>query len=483
MADALMLLNEFPSEDIEWILSSGDEQRVITNTRIINEGEFPECIFILLQGLIGIQCASCGESILRVLGPGEIIGEISYLEKVPASATVSAVENSLLLALPHQKLNEKLDHDSAFAVNFYKSLALLNSRRLRETVGILGGKLAAKGESDQQVTRKYGEISEVVLEFKQLLQRADTEALKNHGVVPTPLRKEVQLGFSSFWRYINTQIGEASPISQDARNEIGIYLKMEILPYLLLTQTTERFYSKPRGYAGDYLTIQMIYDNEPSGAGRIGSLIDECFLNQPSAKAVRNRRGLLAGEILKIVEHKKGSAGRVTSLACGPAAEVFDVYSQLRDPDCLNMNLIDIDFQALAFVKDKLERSDFKRQINLIQGNLVYLATGRQKLDIKRQDLVYSIGLIDYFNDKFVIKLMDYIYDILSPGGKVILGNFHPNNIDRAAMDHLLDWKLIHRDENDMNRLFSESKFGTVCSNLRFESEGTNLFAECVKYE
>jgi hypothetical protein len=48
-------------------------------------------------------------------------------------------------------------------------------------------------------------------------------------------------------------------------------------------------------------------------------------------------------------------------------------------------------------------------------------------------------------------------------------------------MDYVFDWKLIHRDEADMNRLFEQSMFGKQATNIRYETEGVNLFAECVK--
>ena len=94
---------------------------------------------------------------------------------------------------------------------------------------------------------------------------------------------------------------------------------------------------------------------------------------------------------------------------------------------------------------------------------------------------MYSIGLIDYFRDDFVVKLLDWIYDRLAPGGRVILGNFHPRNPIRALMDHVLEWSLIHRTEEDMNRLFERSKFGRPCSRILYEPERINLFAEGIR--
>jgi hypothetical protein len=48
-------------------------------------------------------------------------------------------------------------------------------------------------------------------------------------------------------------------------------------------------------------------------------LIDRCFLDLAAARAVRNRRGLLAREIGDTIRTSGERPARVTSLACGPA--------------------------------------------------------------------------------------------------------------------------------------------------------------------
>jgi len=421
---------------------------------------------------------------ITLLGPGEIIGDMSFLEKRPASASVFAVENSLLMVLSQEKIEGKLNDDPGFAVRFYKSLAILNSKRLRITACNLGLKLREKGNFEPTVISNWKSIADAIHQFKTLIHLADKEAIKNHGIVPPETQKQIVSSFREFCVFMNEQIGDDSNEPDYIKEEIGNRIKLEILPFLLQTQTAERMYSKPRGYAGDYLTIHKIYENKPTGTGRLGPVLDKCFLNEPAARAVQNRRGLLVQEIMKVVESKSpDTQTKILTVACGPAAEVFDVFERLDNPDRLHATLVDIDLQALAFVDDKIERMSLKRHMKPLSGNLVYLSLGREKLDIKAQDLIYSIGLIDYFNDKFVNNLLNYLYGLLKPGGKVILGNFHPKNTSKAMMDHVIEWELIHRTEEDMNRLFSNSQFKSPCTDIKFESAGVNLFAECIKRE
>ena len=200
-----------------------------------------------------------------------------------------------------------------------------------------------------------------------------------------------------------------------------------------------------------------------------------------AVRAVQNRRRLLVREILSTSASLAGATARVTSLACGPAQELFDVYAELPDPRVVHSTLLDLDLQALAHVAERRDQARLKQQMLLLNDNLVQLAAGRGRSSISGQHLVYSVGLIDYFKDELVVRLMNFVHSILAPGGRVILGNFHPRNPTRAIMDHVLDWKLIHRTEDTMNRLFQASAFGRPCTRIVYEEQEVNLFAECIK--
>src|SRR5207248_2542399 len=105
----------------------------------------------------------------------------------------------------------------------------------------------------------------------------------------------------------------------------------------------------------------------------------------------------------------------------------------------------------------------------------------RQELDLPPQDLIYSAGFFDGLSDEAAITLLNWIHGKLRPGGRVIVGNFHPRNPSKGLMDHVLDWRLTHRDEAQINQLFQGSKFAQPCARVLFEPQAVDLFAECRK--
>lgn len=96
-------------------------------------------LYVLLSGTATVQIPSQGA--LREIGPGEVCGEISFLDELPATATVVAkgpVEAFFLDRATLQSLFELFPH---LGSRFFHSLAAILSRRLRE---VIDPKLATK---------------------------------------------------------------------------------------------------------------------------------------------------------------------------------------------------------------------------------------------------------------------------------------------------------------------------------------------------
>jgi len=68
---------------------------------------------------------------LARLTEGALFGEMSFLDGLPASATVSAVTKVELALISRQQLAAHFERDGGFAARFFESLATTLALRLR----------------------------------------------------------------------------------------------------------------------------------------------------------------------------------------------------------------------------------------------------------------------------------------------------------------------------------------------------------------
>ena len=142
---------------------------------------------------------------------------------------------------------------------------------------------------------------------------------------------------------------------------------------------------------------------------------------------------------------------------------------------------VDIDHEALAFASGIAQQLGLTGHFTFAQDNVVRLTQGRGHTALEPQALIYSVGLTDYLQDAFVVNLIDWAHELLLPGGTLIIGNVVPSNPTRAFMDHILEWVLIHRSEEELRELFGRSRFGSTPIIFRTEPSGVDLFAFCRK--
>jgi CRP-like cAMP-binding protein len=138
MKKALYMLAEFSDRDFDWLLTAGRRQNIPAEATLIYEGEPTDALYIVLAGTLAVFVASREGEEIAQLGTGEIIGEMSFIDTRPPSATVKAVTPALVWAIPRTKLAAKLLQDVEFACHFYHAIAVFLSDRLRHTVSRLG---------------------------------------------------------------------------------------------------------------------------------------------------------------------------------------------------------------------------------------------------------------------------------------------------------------------------------------------------------
>jgi len=176
MHKVLIFLNELSDRDIDWLIEAGEKREISSGTVLIHEGKPVDTLYIMLDGTLVVSIAAMGERELARLYSGEVVGEMSFVDARPPSATVKTMENSLVLAIPRQKLADKLEEDESFASRFYKALAILLSFRLRGTVKQLGYSSEKPGAANGANGDTAGEDELGAIagsRFKRLLERLE----------------------------------------------------------------------------------------------------------------------------------------------------------------------------------------------------------------------------------------------------------------------------------------------------------------------
>lgn len=231
---------------------------------------------------------------------------------------------------------------------------------------------------------------------------------------------------------------------------------------------------KPFGYAGDFKIIDAIYQNNPSTNG-FGRLFDNYFQMSAISVAVRNRKEDFKRLISDFVNIKQGQKLTIMNLASGPCREIKEILS-------LNSSLFknvtfdcyEHDYRAIEYAKDLLAHCSCN--INFIRENAVRIALKKEinSLIDRKYDFIYSTGLLDYFEKKVAVCLIQNLRKLLNPGGVLAISDVRDkySNPSVHFMEWVGDWNLVYRDDKEFREIFLEAGFREDELRIQYEQQG-----------
>lgn len=119
------LFQGLSSSDLEKIAEQMVPKRFKKNNLIIFEEDLGQNLFIIEKGRVKVSGISNegGEAIFAILGEGDIFGELSIIDGLARSATVTSIEDVELWVLNRNAFLEILDRHSSIAIELLKELA------------------------------------------------------------------------------------------------------------------------------------------------------------------------------------------------------------------------------------------------------------------------------------------------------------------------------------------------------------------------
>jgi CRP-like cAMP-binding protein len=152
---AIFVFGLLTDADTRWMARTGVQRQIKDRDILVQEGQPVKSVVFLLQGECVVTEHAAGE--IARLGVGDIVGEMSFLDSAPPSATVTAVGDGLGLFLDKETLAQRLEADAAFGRRFYRALAIFLADRLRGTIRRMGStpdldpKTVAEDELDRRI--------------------------------------------------------------------------------------------------------------------------------------------------------------------------------------------------------------------------------------------------------------------------------------------------------------------------------------------
>jgi len=107
------LFSKLSSSELEHVASNADEVDVPAGRKLTTQGHPGESFYILLDGEAVVEID--GEA-RRTLKPGDFFGEISMLDRGPATATVKTKGKTKLLVMSHSQFRDTIKSSDGLLV-------------------------------------------------------------------------------------------------------------------------------------------------------------------------------------------------------------------------------------------------------------------------------------------------------------------------------------------------------------------------------
>ncbi|MEY9214212.1 CRP/FNR family cyclic AMP-dependent transcriptional regulator [Thermobifida halotolerans] len=149
--------------------SSITEVRLGRGQTLFSEGDEGDRLYVMLSGKVKLTRTSADgrENLLAVLGPSEMLGELSLFDPGPRTASAVAVTDAVLAGLGHDDLRPFIMRQPEVAVHLLKALAT----RLRRTNDVV---------ADLVFTDVPGRVAKALLDLAERFGKEGEDGLHVH---------------------------------------------------------------------------------------------------------------------------------------------------------------------------------------------------------------------------------------------------------------------------------------------------------------
>ena len=209
----------------------------------------------------------------------------------------------------------------------------------------------------------------------------------------------------------------------------------------------KRLQTWPRGYPGDFETIEMLMQGvDGIDLSTVAGCCEFYALNCPASQQHRNKIHIQSDLIRRHI-----GKGNIFSIACGGCIDIENALTGYTGANGVSGGVFinDLDRDAIEFATGRLDSAEIGHQV--IEGNIIRALSNKALENIS---LIIAGGLFDYLNDKNIGKIIQKCFhDILQDGGEFVFTNINKMNPYRPWIEYLANWELIERSAEDIKAI------------------------------
>ena len=451
----MSFLDSFTEEQRETLLSAATRRTLQTGEFLMRRGEPGGDLFFLEHGTLEVlDRQTIPEMIVAALGPGAVVGEMSFINEAPRSADVRCNGQTQVFQWLSDDLKVLLDDHPELASSFYRAVASLASDRLRSNIEERSSSTATSSAGMGSASSEFMEAIENIVETaKEGLLRAETRLRANgDDSRGATLLRETLDGLESDITRIYARVNH----DDLAKQGTSVLLK-ELKPWLIRSQLADLCLRRPNDMIPGPEVLAHVHADVAKGEGAFGEQLDRWILYRPTLMAIRGLVAPTQKLVCAVTPRRKGR--KVLLVHAGAGSLAAGLREGLARGDT-ELTILDHDRAALALVS-QMGSIDGAMTVTSLSYPLGALATGRDMPELAEQDVIVVHGFFEYLPDRLAVLFLRHLGDLLTDRGMFVASALGPS-ADQVLLDRLLRWPTIRRQREAIENLTRLAGFTVV---------------------
>lgn len=215
------------------------------------------------------------------------------------------------------------------------------------------------------------------------------------------------------------------------------------------------------------------------------------FSTMVDGLGLRSRARIYAEELLSVASESSGERLKIVSLGCGAGVPNIDATVRIEKElgKAVDWDLYDLDTVTLGFAQELVEESPIQNSTfnygpteagsERLLGRVYSRAFGLPKESV---DVVDALGLWEYIPHEKAVKFAQKSYDLVKPGGRVIISNMLPDRPQVEFNQRAVGWPGLYlRSDDELLEIIDKAGIDTSQVTMTHSTDGVYVVVDIRK--